>query len=561
MNTILNTTVYHADLYLRLSREDGDKEESDSIVNQKELIKEFLKSRPDIRIHKIRVDDGYSGVNFERPAFQEMLSDIREGKTNCVVVKDLSRFGRNYIEVGKYIEKIFPYLGVRFIAINDNYDSMEVKSHNENIIIPFKNLVNDAYCRDISIKIRTNLEVKRKRGDFVGAFAPYGYKKSEDDKNRLEIDDAAADVVNSIFTMYIHGKSIYKIADYLNEVGTLTPMEYKRNSGSKFYTGFKRNQSSGWSHTMVLRILKNHVYTGTLVQGKETTPNYKVKKKITTDKKLWNCVEDVHDPIVSKRNYSIVQKILKEDARTGTGEDRLYPLSGIVKCGDCGSNMSRKTVPSGKKKFVYYVCGNHKYNKQCTSHSINAEQLEKCILIMLNHHIEQVVYIEKVLQEIDKIPYKKNEVVKKNKQVISKRQEIKKYNNLRLDLYEDYQGQLITKQEYMEMKEAYRKKADMALAALEQIENEIEAITLNKGTTCDWIESFKRFGELTELTREVAVSLIDEVHIYEKLQGERYPRIEIYFKYVSEFQTAIHFIDSVLPQSKLEQLGKEQIYG
>ncbi|MEF9922523.1 MAG: recombinase family protein [Lachnospiraceae bacterium] len=557
MNTILNTTVYHADFYLRLSREDGDKEESDSIVNQKELIREFLKSRPDICIHKIRVDDGYSGVNFERPAFQEMLSDIREGKTDCVVVKDLSRFGRNYIEVGKYIEKIFPHLGVRFIAINDNYDSMEIKSHNENIIIPFKNLVNDAYCRDISIKIRTNLEVKRKRGDFVGAFAPYGYKKSEDDKNRLEIDDAAADVVNSIFIMYIHGKSIYKIADYMNKVGTLTPMEYKRNSGSKFYTGFKRNQSSGWSHTLVLRILKNYVYTGTLVQGKETTPNYKVKKKIAKDKKLWNCVEDAHDPIVSKRNYSIVQKLLKEDVRTGTGEDRLYPLSGIVKCGDCGSNMSRKTVPSGKKKFVYYVCGNHKYNKQCTSHSINARQLEKCILTMLNHHIEQVVYIEKVLQEIGKIPYKKNEVVKRNKQVISKREEIEKYNNLRLDLYEDYQGQIITKEEYVEMKEAYRKKTDMAVAALEQIENEIEAITLNKGTTCDWIESFKRFGKLTELTREVAVSLIDEVHIYEKLQGERYPRIEIHFKYVNEFQTAIQFIDSVLPQNELEQFGKE----
>ena len=152
MNTNLNTDVYNADIYLRLSREDGDKEESDSITNQKELILEFLKSRKDIRVHAIRADDGYSGVNFDRPAFQQMLEDIKNGKVNCVITKDLSRFGRNHIEVGKYIEKIFPYLGVRFIAINDRYDSIENDAQANNIIIPFKNLINDAYCRDISIK-------------------------------------------------------------------------------------------------------------------------------------------------------------------------------------------------------------------------------------------------------------------------------------------------------------------------------------------------------------------------------------------------------------------------
>ena len=182
METNLNTKIYNADIYLRLSKEDGDKEESDSITNQKELIFEYLKSREDIRIHKVRIDDGYSGVNFERPAFQQMLADIKSGKVDCVVTKDLSRFGRNHIEVGKYLEKIFPYLGVRFIAINDHYDSALNVGQTDSIIIPFKNLINDAYCRDISIKIRSNLEVKRKKGDFVGAFAPYGYRKLETDK-------------------------------------------------------------------------------------------------------------------------------------------------------------------------------------------------------------------------------------------------------------------------------------------------------------------------------------------------------------------------------------------
>ena len=560
METNLNTMVYDADLYLRLSKDDGDKEESDSIANQKELIREFLKSNPDIRIHEIRVDDGYTGVNFERPAFQNMLSEIKQGTVNCVIVKDLSRFGRNYIEVGKYIEKIFPFLGVRFIAINDNYDSASASSQNESMIIPFKNLINDAYCRDISIKIRTNLEVKRKRGDFVGAFAPFGYKKSEEDKNKLEIDDEAADVVNMIFKMYISGNSVYKIANYLNEIGVLTPLEYKRSLGSKYYTGFKSNQSSRWTQVTILRILKNCVYTGTLVQGKETTPNYKVKKKIVKDENLWNYVENTHDPIITMKNFNIVQKLLQEDTRTSSYAEKLYPLSGLVKCADCRSNMSRKTIPSGKKKFVYYVCSNHKYNKQCSSHSINAEQLEQCILKILNTHIKQVIYIEQILQEIDKIPYQKNEVSKKNKQILIKKEEIQKYNSLRLDLYEDYQDQLITKEEYVQLKELYRKKADSAVESLNRIQSEIDAIVINKGRTIDWIESFKECGELTELTREAAASLIDEVLIFERNPGERKNRIQVQFKYMNEFDTAIHFIESVHDKNPFEE-GKEQMYG
>lgn len=561
MNTILNTVIYNADLYLRLSKEDGDKDESDSIVNQKELIKEYLKSKPDICIHEIRVDDGYSGVNFERPAFQKMLNDVKEGKVNCVIVKDLSRFGRNYIEVGKYIEKIFPYLGVRFIAINDNYDSMAVNNQNDKIAISFKNLINDAYCRDISIKIRSNLEVKRKRGEYVGAFAPYGYKKSDRNKNQLEIDEDAAEIVRDIFKMYLQGMSIYKIAKYLNEMGVLTPLEYKKSIGSKFYTGFKRNEDSKWTHITVVRILKNCVYTGDLVQGKETTPNYKVKKKITKEKNLWNCVEDVHEPIVTIENYNNVKRLLKNDTRTGMKEERLYCLSGIVKCGDCGSNMSRKTVPSGKKKFVYYVCSNHKYNKQCSSHSIRAEQLEQCILNILNYQIEQVIYIDKVLHNLENMPYQKNEVVKKNRQIVSKQEEIKKYNYLRIHLHEDFQEGLLTKDEYKEMKEIYRRKVESAEIALDQIQKEIDSITDNNGMVCQWIESFKECGTLMELSREVVVSLIDEVLVYEKKTGERCGRIEVHFRYKDEYNTTINFIASIIPQIELHKEKEGQIYG
>ena len=543
MNANLNTEVYDADVYLRLSKEDGDKEESDSITNQRELILEFLKSKEDIRIHAVRVDDGYSGVNFERPAFRQMLEDIKTGKVNCVVTKDLSRFGRNHIEVGKYIEKIFPYLGVRFIAINDNYDSLTNDAQTNNIIIPFKNLINDAYCRDISIKIRSNLEVKRKKGDFVGPFAPYGYQKSEEDKNKLEIDEEAAEVVRSIFQMYLQGSNAYKIAEKLNKKNILTPMDYKKENGSAFYTGFKKNLKSQWTHMHVLRILGNPVYTGTLVQGKETTPNYKVKKKVKRDQSKWSQVENAHEAIIPTVDFQNAQEQLQMDTRTGTEKEKVYYLSGVVKCGDCGANMVRKTVPSGKRKFIYYVCGNHKGNKNiCSSHSINAEALEESVRKLLNHQIKNVTDLGRILDKLEDAQIRKGELGKRNRQITKKKEEVEKYNHLRLDLYEDYKDELITKEEYLELKEIYEKRIQTAEQMLEAMEVEMAFLAEGEWSTCDWINEFKKYGYLESLSREVVVSLIGQILVYEKKEGERYPRIEIHFKYADEFQASLSLL-------------------
>lgn len=244
MNQINNSKkIYHAAIYVRLSKEDGDvatagKRESNSISNQKDLIKNFLKDKKDIVVVSERVDDGYSGSNFERPAFQMMLEDIKKGIVDCVVVKDLSRFGREYIDAGKYIERLFPALGVRFIAVNDHYDSLEGKSQADEIVIPFKNLINDAYCRDISIKIRSHLEVKRKNGEYIGAFTPYGYQKDSDNKNKLVIDVYAAGIVKEIYRMKLSGMSQTAIANALNKQGVLSPMEYKHRE-----TGYRCMQA------------------------------------------------------------------------------------------------------------------------------------------------------------------------------------------------------------------------------------------------------------------------------------------------------------------------------
>ena len=546
METNLNTKIYNADLYLRLSKEDGDKEESDSITNQKELILDYLKTMEDIKIHEIRVDDGYSGVNFDRPAFQQMLEDIKTGKVDCVITKDLSRFGRNHIEVGKYLEKIFPYLGVRFIAINDNYDSAKSDTQTDNISIPFKNLINDAYCRDISIKIRSNLEVKRKKGDFVGAFAPYGYRKSEADKNRLQIDEEAAETVRRIFRMYLQGSSAYRIAEVLNGEDMLTPMDYKKEQGSAFYTGFKKNLKGKWSHVHVLRILGNPVYMGTLIQGKDTTPNYKVKKKVKKEEEKWCRVENAHEAIIPDSDFQNVQELLRMDTRTGTAQEKVYDLSGVVRCGDCGGNMVRKTVPSGHKKFIYYVCGNHKADKEvCSSHSINAENLEESVLLLLNKQIESVADMEHILGQMEEMQRQSGELAKKNRQIVKKKEEVQKYCGLRLDLYEDYKDGLITKEEYRELKETYGERIRAAEQGLEKLEEGIELLAAGLSHTCNWINEFKRFGYLQSLSREVIVSLIDRICVHEKKKGERYPRIEVRFKYAEEFETALNLIEDM----------------
>ena len=327
--------IYHAAIYVRLSKEDGDisssaKLESNSISNQKALILDFLKDKKDIEVVSVRVDDGYLGSNFERPAFQAMLEDIRRGIVDCVVVKDLSRFGREYIDSGKYIERLFPALGVRFIAINDNYDSLKGKNQADEIIIPFKNLINDAYCRDISIKIRSNLEIKRKKGECVTPFVAFGYRKTKTDKHKLEIDPSAGSVVQDIFKMKLQGMSQDAIANRLNELGILSPFEYKISNGSRYETGFRQKEQALWSSVTVRRILENEVYIGNLVQGKRTTPNHKVKQTYVKPEDDWIRIEKNHEPLVSDRDFEIVQRLLGMDTHTSPDQKQVYLLSGIA---------------------------------------------------------------------------------------------------------------------------------------------------------------------------------------------------------------------------------------
>ncbi len=283
--------LYKAIDYLRLSKDDGDEAESNSIKNQRTLITDFVARHSDIKLVDEKVDDGYSGVTFDRPGFQEMMELVRAGKVNCVIVKDLSRFGRNFVESGKYIQQIFPFLNVRFIAINDNYDSLKADYQTSNLYVPIKNLFNDAYSRDVSIKMRSFYDYKRRNGQVTGPFAVYGYLIDKVTK-KLIVDENVSGVVQSIFSARLFGLSNQDIADRLNEQQILCPSEYKKSIGLKYKSGFRQKVNAKWTASSVKNILTNAVYTGRLELGKTYRPNYKVKKPFAASKERWVCYEN-----------------------------------------------------------------------------------------------------------------------------------------------------------------------------------------------------------------------------------------------------------------------------
>lgn len=513
--------VWHACGYVRLSHEDGDREESNSVTAQKELIRHYFTRHPEMIECGMRVDDGFSGSGFDRPAFQAMMADVKAGKIDCIVVKDLSRFGRNYLDAGEYMERIFPFLGVRFIAINDCYDSLNSNKETDSLMIPFKNLINEAFCRDTSVKIRSQLEIKRRRGDFTGAFAVYGYLKDPENKNHLVADTYAADVVRDIFRWKMDGISAGDIADRLNVSGILAPMDYKKSLGMRFSTPFRTHTHACWNAATVLRILKNAVYTGVLVQGKNTTPSYKVKRRIVKPCAEWNIVKGTHEAIISPDDFEIVQNVLARDTRTSPGSSTVELFSGIVYCGECGASMIRKTVPSQKKKYVYYVCAAHKNEKICFAHSIRDSVLENMVFTSANKLIWNIIGKSGLRQIAEAVAMEKSGVGRLQDRLDKKREEVERYRHLLHSLFESLTEGVIGREEYGMLKRKYaalltetEEQADHICAEMEQafaVSREADGLNIAK------------------LDRTLVVLLIARIFVF------RNKRVEIVYNWSDAF--------------------------
>lgn len=529
---------FNAVAYARASKDDAD---SSTIENQLELIKEYVKSKPEIKIISERSDNGYSGGNFLRPSFIEMMKDAEEKKINCIIIKDLSRLGRNYIEVGELMNDILPKLKVRLISINDGYDSNNPKSDSDEIIIPFRNLINEQYLRDISIKIRSNLNVKRKNGDFVTPHAPYGYMRDKLSKHRLVVDEYAARIVKDIFNMKIQGMSNQKIADRLNDIGEPAPIEYKKKQGVHLSTYFQKNERALWSAVAIGRILTNPVYIGTLVQGKGTTPNYKVKKKIIKPEDEWHIVEEAHKAIISKTDFEIVNDLLSKDTRTSPKQSTVFPLSGIMFCGDCGNNIVRKKVG----KYYYYVCATNKAGKGCTSHSYAVNELETAIMEAIVKQMNAILDLGKCLDYIQKLPYQQINIQKISEQITDRENEIKNCEKYKRSLYEDYKNGEVSKDDFLVFGKDYTDRIDELSQAIKILKKESELLFSENNNIQKWIEHFIHYKNVSELSRQLVVNLIKRVDLFEKKQ------ITITF----HFQDKLEMIKNLLQECEKNKGG------
>lgn len=492
--------VWNTAGYLRLSREDGDKSESDSIANQRKLLEQYLEAHPELHLVAFYQDDGYTGTNFDRPAFRRMEADIAAGKINCVLVKDLSRFGRDYIEMGRYLERVFPAQNVRFIAINDHVDS--VQGHYD-MLLPMKNIFNTQYARDISDKVRSAIHTKQKRGEFVGAFPSYGYQKDPANHNHLVIDPPAAQVVRQIFELFGQGWGKIKIAKYLNAERIPSPSEYKRILGERYHNGRKIDQTTYWTYATIHRILQNQIYAGHMEQGRNYRPTMH-GKAVQLERSSWTVVPDTHEAIIGADQWERVQALLHKRTRQLSFEENQSPFAGFLRCGDCGRAMVKTKRGGG----ICYCCGSYKrYGPTvCTRHSIPHNILEQIVLEDLNRIIASVQNLRALAEETE-------QSVTKESFGDYERLEggLERLYRLKKSAYEDYRDGLLRREDFLRYQADYERQEGELTAQLQKLKQEQGRRTRPH----PWVQSLLQHGKLTSLDRVTVVETVQQILIFE----------------------------------------------
>lgn len=507
--------VYKAIKYIRLSYTDDKTVESDSVANQRRLIDDYIARHPEIEVVAEKIDDGYSGVLFDRPAFQEMMRMIEQGEANCVIVKDLSRLGREYIETGRYMRRVFPAYGVRFIAINDNVDTENDAA--DDLTVSVKNIMNEAYCRDISVKTRSALEVKRRSGDFVGAFTIYGYVKVGDKHKSLEVDEYAANVVRDIFRKRLEGFSASHIADELNRLGILSPLAYKRNHGMPHAKGgYTDRKDCKWSATTIIRILQDETYTGTLVQGKQTTPHFKLKEREDKPSSEWIRVEGTHEAIIQKHDFDLVQRLRRIDTRTSPKSDKVYLFSGILICGCCGCRMTRKTNRYKDKEYHYYYCPTGKKNGCTSSVMLKESDLIECVQDSLKGHIENVASLDALLSSISQERINRELAQEYAAQIRVNEKRVAQTEGFKAKLYENLVSGILTKEEFLSYKRKYNADIELFQKAIAEWNDKLTDVLENRSERNRWINHFMKFSTMEDIDRRGKPHCISAQTCYNK---------------------------------------------
>ena len=500
---------FNVALYIRLSREDGDNLESESIVNQRKILHLFLEKHKELNYVNEYVDDGFTGSNFNRPAWKKLMMDVKNKQINTIVTKDLSRMGRDYISMGEYIERLFPENNIRYIALNDDIDTFYETPGLE--FLQFKLVFNDYYLKDTSKKIKKVIRAKKEKGEFLGWKAIYGYKKSPSDKYKIVIDEKVKPIIKRMFALALEGKSPRQIARIFTEEHIKTPSSY---------AGIKN--STIWCPRTIEEILTNETYIGNLTQGKRRKLNYKSKKEIRVPKENWIITKNTHEAIIDKKVFETVGELLKKNKNKVSGNN-IKLLSGFMWCKECGHKIGINKSSDGKRYYCHcnYYTANSKYGL-CTPHSLNYQKLELIVLGELKKMIKKYVDCNSFIVKVENFGLKNNLKTKTQKEINNLTNKINT-NTLYVDkIYEDKLKENIDIEMFNRLTEKYRGEINIWQTEKKELERKLNNFTINNE---DILVKINEYLSLKKITRNLLVNLIDKIIISED------KIIEIHYKF------------------------------
>lgn len=537
---------YKTAIYVRLSREDERKIASESVENQMELLKDFVEKDSSLVLTGEYVDRHVTGTKFDRPEFNRMIADIRSGKIDCVVVKDLSRLGRNYLEAGDYIEKIFPFFGVRFIAVTDNYDSLTSNPTEDGLVVPLKNLINEAYAKDISKKICTSFENQFKQGIFFATTAAYGYKKDPEDPHMVLVDEDVKGIVVRIFTEYTGGKSLNQIARDLNNDGIPSPSVYWQEKG----VIHKQKYSSVWENKQIRNLLLNPIYIGDVQIAKTQKCYYKgITSAIKRDDGYY--VENHHEAIIDRDTFQRAQEMMEvkraeyfstRGKYEGIQNNRESIFRGVLYCGHCGKKMNiyRRTVKlvNGIGHYSTYVCRRSANNNlNDPPKNVKADDLDTLVLKLIQQHIAVYVVAKDRLKKLNRAlaaSRKKAELQKKMTDLEARQDKI---NGFIKNLYEDFADGVFSEDDYLEMKAGYLAELDAVAAEIGEVQKAIDLYAADYAGDEEMAAAFSKYIGVESISRELVTTFIKKITCYSKT------RFEVEYTFGDELQELLELVE------------------
>lgn len=540
-------TKWNIALYIRLSKEDGN-DESLSVSNQRKILADYLMnnwSEEDYFLVDTYADDGLTGTDTNRENFMRMRQDIVDGKVNCVIVKSLARAFRNLADQQKFLEEFLPLHKARFINLGTPFIDTFVNPNSvSGFEVPIRGMFNEQFAAATSEEIRKTFNMKRKRGEFIGSFAPFGYKKDPKNKNKLLVDEEAAQVVRDIFNWFLYGVeskadqgslSINGIARELNERGVPSPITYKKQKGLKYQNPNNRFETSVWTGTTVGFILRNQMYIGDMVQGRQRVISYKIHKQMKTTEDEWFIKENTHEAIIESEQFEAVQQVLLRDTKTAPGKKTLYLFSGFLKCADCGRALHRRS----NTKFSYYYCRTSQQSARiCEPRSIREDLLNDVVLSAIQMQISLIEDMEQMIDKINHAPVIINQSDRLNSDLEKKKSELTKNRRISDLLYTDWRSGDISRDEYLRIKSDYAAKNDQLESAIQKIESERQFMSQGVTSENSYFKGFLQHKNVTELTREVLVELVDSIAVHEDRS------VEINFSFQDQFQRINEFIEN-----------------